>query len=608
MSQTLEERQKQKEILASRIPVGIESFADLVNPINQGIFVDRSFWLKDLFNERAKVVAFHTFRRSGKSLTASMIEHFFGSHVEGRATQGLFDHLAIGQTDPAFVAEHQGKYPVIALTLKGVQNDSYEGALRSFARLIGKLFEKHTDLLESKNLIAEQKQNYQRYLLLGSNQDLTTEDLQVSLDYLSGLLYNHAAQQKKVIIVIDEYDAPMAAAARHGYLDQMTDFMRAFLGSALKTNDRLEKGFLFGVLRIARESLLSDLNNPRIYTLFEQGAYEPYFGFTEPEVESLVERADLPKDILTNLKVWYNGYKIGSYSLYNPYSVMSYLVRGGGDPKSFWVNTANDDLLKKCLLNAKADEKDKFRALIAGHSEVRVQLSETVRFEQVETDGRAFWALMYGAGYLTAAGPLKSVRTHYEGTVCIPNQEVQSLYLDIFTDWFSDEVIKRGSFLEPFYEAIDTGDVEALGEYLGNFLATHVSHYNLRKEESYHSLILGLTAGLFETHVIFSETEAGHGRADLLIVPRETYKKSRRAWVFEFKRPQKIPKNINDEEEEQLAENLAKEALEQMDAKSYEIFLKKFPHVSQFMLVGIGFVQKQARWQSIENFSREGAP
>lgn len=599
MNQTIEERQQQRRMLAERVPVGIEGFAELADPIHQGIFVDRTPWLKDLLNERAKVVAFHTFRRSGKSLTASMIEHFFASAVEGQSTQGLFDRLALGQSDPEFVTDHQGQYPVIAFSLKDVPKKTYQETRSSFIAKISTVYRSHKILEHSTLLTDAEKRLYQAAVngeFDGFYQPLTLEN---SLAQLSRLLYNHHGSEKKVFIIIDEYDAPLVAATNYGYLEDMTLFYRNFLTEALKTNPVLEKGILFGILRISKESLLSGLNNPQIYTLLNPGAYQPYFGFTEKEIKGLLNQLNLSDDVLTELKEWYNGYVVGDYDIYNPYSVMSYLKQGGGKPRSFWVNTSNDSLLKRCLLNADYEVKDQFRALMEGREYINVHLSEMVTFENLENDAGALWALMFATGYLTPAGPLEPVRAHYEGPLRIPNKEVLSLFLDIFTDWFIGQVVKRGATLEPFYKAIDRGNADALGQWLGNFLATHTSYHNLTQEDAYHSLLIGLTAGIFETHHVFSETEAGHGRADLMIVPRESYQKSHLAWIFEFKRPQKVPKDLSEDDAELLAKNLAKEALAQIDMKAYETFLTKFPHIKQTLRLGIGFVKKQVEWESI---------
>lgn len=287
---------------ALQAPTGIDDFFDLINPKYPRLYVDRSLWVQQIFEENAKVLAFHTFRRSGKSLTASMLEYFFAPQVGTIETEGMFNHLKLGQENPDFAKEHQGKYPVIAMTLKNVQGVTFEETATSLCGLIKDTYLKYSYLKASSFLSHDEKAQFSMYAAA-----LETDPLNFKIwekSFLRLTIYLEKHHQKRVMIIIDEYDAPLVAGAQHGFLPEITAFMRELLGAALKSNQALEKAVLFGIIRFSKESFLSGLNNIQVYTLLQPGHYHPYFGFSKEEVVRLLQQADISLDYLEEIRRW----------------------------------------------------------------------------------------------------------------------------------------------------------------------------------------------------------------------------------------------------------------------------------------------------------------
>ncbi len=313
--------------LKKKLPAGVEDFAKLI----QGgyLFCDKTKMIKEFIDKGDEVTLITRWRREGKTLTMSMLYYFFAPMVYGRLTKGMFDNLKIVNEDNGqYISKYQGKYSVIFITLKDVKRKSLSEAMEKFNLLIREVYGEHAEILKSDKLREDEKQDFQKYLA----GKVTTSDLEQSLKMLSNLLYKHYKQ--KVIILVDEYDAPVNAAYEKGYVDEMVEFMRNFFSAAFKTNPYLEKGVMTGILRISKENMLSSLNNLMLYTILDDG-YKEYFGFTEVEVAELLqkkldipnpEQKSLEKDDprLKEMKEWYNGYKIGGLVIYNPWSVISY--------------------------------------------------------------------------------------------------------------------------------------------------------------------------------------------------------------------------------------------------------------------------------------------
>jgi len=558
--------------MPKRAPMGVGNFAELVHPDNQYVFADRTTAIKQVVQD-GKVIAFHTFRRGGKTLFASMLQHFFSPEVAGVKTLGLFDTLDIGK-DNAFVEKYQGQYPVIMLSFKEVQEDTYESAFKVVRNLMRNAYLSHPELATSIRLTKEDKEDIELYTSLMHRDKIEKQDVENSLKKLTELLHKHHG--KKVWVIIDEYDTPLTAAYRKRYLEDMTQFMKNFLSAGLKDNDYLEKGVLTGILRLSKESILSGLNNPKVYTLLNPGEYNPYFGFTEEEVERLFREADLEHQLVP-IKNWYNGYQVNHQRLYNPWSIIN-CIDSKGALKSYWVNTANDALLQDALLNAPADIKAQFKTLLADGARVPGELSELIRFEEIRTDARSLWSLLVAAGYLTVEDVhLKGVG--YEGQLRIPNEEIKTVYVDVFSKWLEHTM---GGHLEyqKLLKALIKGEVDTFTDLIGNFLITYASVYDLKQENSYHMLVLGLVAALTSDYYLHSNIEAGIGRPDILLIPRDS--KQGPALILEFKHTKEASKQEKD----------ADGALAQIDDRHYAAILGKHPDIKDVLKIGMAFCEK----------------
>lgn len=430
-----------KNFMSKSIGIGGSNFRELID--KDLLFVDKTLFIKAVIEDESKVRLITRPRRWGKTLNLSMLHYFFAAEVYGQKTAGLFNNLLIAKQSENYIEKHQGKYPVIFLSLKDIKANSLKEALEGIYELVMRVFANHSYLDDSETLKAKTRQIYE---IIGER-SANTKQLQESLLILSEALYQH--HQQKVYILIDEYDTPLNFARTQEYFDDMTLFMKNFLGAALKDNPYLEKGVLTGILRISKDSMLSGLNNPKIYTMLDDSRYAPYFGFTDNELDILFTEQNMLKNE-ASVKAWYNGYCVNGLTLYNPWSIMSCLDnRGKLEP--YWLDTGNDDLLKELLQQATPSVKTQLQHLVEGNA-VTVTVNKTMRFDQVKTDATMLWNLLISAGYL------KVLDSHYYGegsvmecVVAIPNREVMGLYHGIFLRWLTLNQTReaRGFILDP---------------------------------------------------------------------------------------------------------------------------------------------------------------
>jgi hypothetical protein len=557
--------------MPKRAPIAVGNFAKLVNPDNNYLFVDRTPFIKQIVFD-ADVMAFHTFRRGGKSLLASMLQHFFAAEVTGVPTKGMFDTLAIGREDKAFVDRYQGQYPVIMISFKEVQEATYESAQTKIKAIVMDAYRNHRYLLDSAKIYPEDKEDIRKIL---ADENFTKEKLEHSLFTLTRLLHKHHG--KKVWVIIDEYDTPLTAAYRKDYLDSMTLFMKNFLSAGLKDNDYLEKGVLTGIIRFAQESMLSGLNNLKIYTLLTPGDYQPYFAFTEAEVAALFNEVGLSHET-ESIKQWYNGYQVGGQALYNPWSIMN-CIDNKGVLRPYWVNTADDALLKESLLYAPDAAKRLFEKLITAEAPLEAQLSERIRFDNLRTNPYSLWSLLYATGYLTGEIRLTDDHMDYLGALRIPNVEVKGIYKSIFETWLNE--VFQGNHVE-LLNTLRNSDIDAFTEMLGQYLLDYASSNHLKYEGSYHSLVLGIIYGLGDTHHVFSgRLETGLGFSDLLLIPRERTG-NKKAILIEFKHTKK----------NETAEQAVNKAFDQIATLHYDAEVHKYPYITELLKVGMAFEGK----------------
>lgn len=564
-------------LVGRKIEITHANFGDMVR--EHCLLVDKTLMIKD-FLAGKKVSLILRPRRFGKTLTMSMLQHFFCKEIAGEATSELFNDFAIAQLDKGkFLQQHQGQYPVISITFKDLKEPSFEATVNQLRNLIQEVYREHETLINS-NKSAANKAMFQQYLD-GSADD---EQLQAALKFLSEFLYK-THNKKKVIILIDEYDSPLTAAYTYGYLESLSNFMRNFLSSALKDNQYLEKGLMTGILRVSKNQMLSELNNLEVYTLLNE-TYNQYFGFTESEVTELIQMTGASSS-LEEMRPFYNGYLMGSRVIYNPWSVMNYL-----DKKKlayYWVLTSNDTLLKKILLNSSDETKEKLSRLMQGET-IEGKVDVNLRYEDLMDKKEALWTLLLFAGYLTVVNQ-EPDDLQFRCQLNIPNQEVLAQYTSIFKRYLEESLgeMKYDSFLK----SLLVGDVKQFTARLSHYLLDSFSVKDtpamFDAENIYHALMLGLVASVHVTHQVDSNKESGTGFYDLMLFPiNPSYAIG---IIFELKymniTSTKEPTKIH-----ALLATEAEKGLKQIEDRRYETVLKRSPYVKQILKIGLAFSGK----------------
>ncbi len=548
-----------------KFPVGIDGFKKLVE--NDYVFVDKTLFISDLLSSGAEITILTRPRRFGKTLNLSMLHTFFRCD-EAKENQPLFEDLKIGQHPEAMA--YQGKYPTIFLTLKNIKKPTYDAAYQGFTTMLASLYQQHRFLFESTTLYPEEKEHFHRILTRTAD----TAEVEQSLLKLSEYLFRHYGEQ--VVILLDEYDSPLheSYAAEDPYHDKLLRFMRTFLGSAFKGNDALFKGVITGILRISQASLFSDLNNPKICTLLNQD-YASAFGFTEPEVDALFAEAELNTS-LDDVKDWYNGYQIGDVVLYNPWSIISCLdQRGQLNP--YWLQTAGHGLLGKVLRDADPGVKAKLQQLIDGRT-IESRIDDRTVFTDLRHNSDALWGLLLFSGYLKVVSTRQEETEFFYG-LAIPNKEVAGIYRHLIQNWFFQAM--GSNAYDALIDSLVKGNLERFQKYVQTYMKESASYFDFghkTPEEVYHVFVLGLMVGLRAHYLVQSNREAGDGRLDILLLPREAHYP---AYIMELKSVEKTDD----------VTQAAQEALKQIDTKQYHHALTAH-HVHQATKIGIAFSGK----------------
>jgi hypothetical protein len=408
-----------------RLPLGYENFKELID--HRFNFVDKSLLIKEILDDDiTKVVLITRPRRFGKTLNLSMLHHFLASEVNGQSTTGLFTGLKITAAGEEYI-RHQGKYPVIFITFKEIEDHTFEHILENMQLLMARVYEEHHYLLSSPKLSETNKIFYETVLKGQANEAL----LKVAILNLTGYLYQHHGV--KPWVLIDEYDKPIQSAYLHDYYNKMIRLMRGMLGAALKTNPYLERAVITGILRISKESLFSDLNNLKVYSLL-QSRYGQYFGFTEEEVTNLLQQAGLEQKA-AEIRAWYNGYQSGEYTIYNPWSIVN-CINEKGRVEPYWINTSGNELIKELLTHAGESFRLQFEDLLSGKS-VEKLIDENMVFSDLKKNNSATWSLLLLSGYLKVTG-IRDTEMGPYCTLIIPNREIRGLYRRIIEQWLSN--------------------------------------------------------------------------------------------------------------------------------------------------------------------------
>ena len=488
-----------------KLPVGLENFQEIEK--SGFYYVDKTKLIEQLFENWSKVNLFTRPRRFGKTLNMSMLKSFF----EIGADRTLFDGLYISRNQK-LCEEYMGKYPVIFLSLKGIDGLSFEAAKYRLTELIGVEAERFAFLADSEKLTENERSKYRAIIHLVNGKYSMDEDMLVSsLQTLSQLLCRHYGQ--KAIILIDEYDVPLDKAFQHGYYKEMVSLIRGLFGQALKTNDDLQFAVLTGCLRVSKESIFTGLNNFKVYAA-DDVRYDEEFGFTNEEVKKLLANYNL-QEHFEKVKEWYDGYHFGDADIYCPWDVINYvddlLSDPNVQPKSYWINSSGNDLVKRFIEQADITTKDEIEQLIAGNA-VEKRIRSDLTYDEIDNSIDNIWSVLFTTGYLTRLG--KADNGVYK--LIIPNQEIR--------EWFNQIVANNRASIDKINQGFLEGKAETIQRELTMFLGETIRVFdtkarNEEKEIFYHDILLGILKN-YLGWVVKSNRESGDGFADILLKPK----------------------------------------------------------------------------------------
>lgn len=532
--------------MARVIGIGQQDFADIRR--ENLFYIDKTHFIKEWWENRDCVTLITRPRRFGKTLTMSMLEHFFSIKYKDEAE--LFAGLDIWKDES--YRQMQGTWPVISLSFANVKEPTYEMAKRRICQLLTDIYNKNQFLLTS-GLLTEEESGYFRRI----STDMDEIDATMALHKMSDFLSRY--YKKKVIILLDEYDTPMQEAYVEGYWEELVSFTRSLFNAAFKTNPFLERAIMTGITRVSKESVFSDLNNLVVITT-TSADYAESFGFTEKEVFAALKEYGM-EEKQTEVKQWYDGFTFGKISdIYNPWSILNYLKTGR--MAAYWANTSSNRFIGTLIRESGRNLKIKFEDLLKG-KELWTTLDEQVVFNQLSYSESAIWSMLLASGYLKVTGHKLNERTgRDEYYLALTNREVHLMFENMIHEWFTEVSEEYNDFIQGLLQ----GDVDAMNQYMNQVSKYMFSYFDIGKKGSdseperfYHGFVLGLMVELEGRYIITSNRESGFGRYDVMLEPVD---KSEDAIIIEFK-----VRNIG---KEVSLEETVKTALKQIEKKEYE--------------------------------------
>ena len=490
-----------------KLPVGIDQFDKLIK--SGFYYVDKTRLIEQLLQNWGEVNLFTRPRRFGKTLNMSMLKSFF----EIGTDKTLFDQLYIA-ANKELCEEYMGQYPVIFLSLKGVDGLNFEEAKSMLKITIRTEAQRHYELKKSEKVSEENRKLFNDIL---SGEDERIED---SLRMLSQILFEHYG--KKSIILIDEYDVPLDKAFQHGYYKEMVSLLRGLFGQALKTNEFLQFAVLTGCLRVSKESIFTGLNNFKVLSIADI-RFDEQFGFTDEEVRKLLKDYDR-EDYFSEAKEWYDGYHFGNADIYCPWDVINYVEHlrydPEAEPEAFWINSSGNDLVKRFVAKADQTTKDEIEQLIAGDV-IEKKIRQDLTYDEIDQSIDNLWSVLFTTGYLTQTG--RAERGIYK--LMIPNKEVREVFIDQIQQWFDQTVVNDEDRMSSFYQSFAQGKAKDVQDQLTSILAETISILdtkarNEEKENFYHGMMLGLLRNR-RNWIVRSNVESGEGFVDILIKPED---------------------------------------------------------------------------------------
>lgn len=542
------------------LPIGVSDFKLATTGY---YYVDKTLMIRDFLDKKPMVSLFTRPRRFGKTLNMDMLRVFFEKTNED--TSVYFKDKQIWQCGD-YYTKHQGQYPVIFLTFKDVKSMTWEETFQKIRRLISLEFIRHNELETSSVLTAYEKEQY--HLLAGNSGDEV--DCQMGLQLLSLLLHKHYGRE--CIIIIDEYDTPIQQGHTCNFYPEIVNFMRNFFSGGLKDNPHLAFGFLTGILRVAKESIFSGMNNLKTYSILDDG-YSSYFGFTEKEVKDML-RYYGKDDKYNELSEWYDGYRFGNTEIFNPWSVINY-ISDNCFPKAFWQSTGSNEIIGEIIQTATPEITKDLYKLLCGEK-IAAYIDTSVIYPEVQNNPYSVYSFLLVAGYLKVANIYPQSDGNFMCDVAIPNKEITFVY--------EKEVLNRtnqNSLAISISQAIFSKDTQKLQALLEDFMVKSISSIDGANEGFYHGMMLGLCAILGNRYKIRSNRESGLGRFDIQLMPLT---KGMPGFIFEFK-------HTKDEHTDLSA--LADSALQQIETKKYDTELRD-NGVNSIIRIGIAFRGKSA--------------
>ena len=538
-----------------RLAIGLSDFKHLIE--EDFYYFDKTKFIEEVIKDGSQVKLFARPRRFGKTLNMSMLKYFFD--IENKEeNKKIFKDLYIEKAE-AF--KEQGQYPVIFLSLKDLKALTWEEMEEKITVILSELFSEYNYLINE--LVETDSDKFKKII----NENANLSNLGRSLKFLTKILYEK--YNKKVVVLIDEYDSPLVSAYINGYYEKAKDFFKTFYSTVLKDNSYLQMGVLTGIIRVIKAGIFSDLNNLSTYTILSD-VYTDSYGLTEEEVEKSLKYYGIEQEI-SNVKDWYDGYKFGDSEVYNPWSILNFLQ--DKELRAYWVDTSGNDLINNVLKMKNKNIITALERLFNGEG-LRQNLSGTSDLSKILSNDE-IWELLLFSGYLTIEEKID--QDNY--ILRLPNKEVKSLFRKTFIETY----IARGSKLSFLMESLVENKIEDYEENLQEILLTSVSYNDTKKgnEAFYHGLIMGMGLYLEGEYITKSNIESGLGRYDFLIEPKN---KSKRAFIMEFKSTDSVEK----------LEEVSKEALKQIIDKKYDISLKQ-NGIKEITFIGIAFCGKQIK-------------
>ena len=557
-----------------KLPVGVDSFSKLIR--QNFYYIDKTDLLMNLLNNWAEVNLFTRPRRFGKSLNMSMMQTFF----EIGCDKTLFDGLKISE-EKELCQEYMGQFPVISVSLKGVEGQNFQEALAAMKWIIGQEALRFRFLLDSSRLSAEDKEIYRQLIEVGKGESglfiMSNDTLGASLKILSDLLCRHYG--KGVILLIDEYDVPLDKAFQYGYYDQMVSLLRIVFGNVLKTNSSLYFAVLTGCLRISKESIFTGLNNLKTLTI-TNAQFDEYFGFTDKEVREMLSYYELEEHYET-MKEWYDGYRFGKTDVYCPWDAINFCddLRADDEayPQNYWSNTSGNAIVHRLLNKADSVTKNEIENLIAGN-EIIKEIHQELTYSELDQSVENLWSVLFTTGYLTQRGRVDGRKYR----LAIPNREIRELFITQIREWFRQTSRNDTGTLETFCQAFPQKNAakieELLNEYLWHTISIRDISGRVKKENFYHGILQGLLR-YKENWLIKSNAESGEGYSDILIEIPE----SRTGIIIEIKYAEGAAFDLS-----------CHKAVEQIREKHYDAILLE-DGMENIIKYGIAFYKKRCK-------------